>query len=229
MSTSITKSGILIADGSGIGENLILNGDMAEFGDSFISGSTYHWSSWAHATDRTVVEIDKRKWLHYKSAAVGSYGGFNQDNANNGDVIRIKPNTNYTVSAIWFATEPVGCTFWLHLRSSEGGANLRQVNKNFDVTTTPTRYFYTFNSGTDSNYTINRFNLMIGSYRHTTADVDVYFTDVKLEEGSIPTPWIPSAYDDLYTSFEIGFDEGSFEGNARIASGYMQAREFYED
>lgn len=228
MSTKITKTGILYADGSEVEENLILNGNMIEFGDSFVSGSTYHWSSWANATDRTVVKIDKRKWLHYKSSAVGSYGGFNQDNANNGDVIRIKPNTDYTVSAIWFGSASVKCAFWLHMRSSEGGANIRQVTKTFDITTDPKRYFYTFNSGSNTNYTINRFNLMMGSYQHTTADVDVYFTDVKLEEGSTPTPWIPSFYDDLYIGSEIGFDEESFEDNVKIASGYMQAKEFIE-
>lgn len=229
MSTSITKTGILIADGVGVGENLILNGNMAEFDDSYIAGATYHWSSWANATDRTLVELDGKKWLHYKSAEVGKYGGFNQDNNNTGDVIRIKPNTNYTVSAVWFASESVKCTFWFHLRSSEGGANIRQVNKNFDVTTSPARYFYIFNSGSNSTYTINRFNLMIGSYQHTVADVDVYFTDVKVEEGSIATPWLPNVNDALYVGSELGFDEASFEGNARIASGYMQAREFYED
>ena len=190
MSTFITKQGIILADGEPSYEipnkNLIFNGDASEFNGVWTPGATYHWGNWASATDRSIVKISDRWWFHCKSPASDKYGGFYQDQTLNGDSIRIKPNTKYTVSAIWFASEECNCRFWFHMRSSEGGANISQQYKNITVTTYPQRFSFTFNSGTNADYTINRFNLMMGPV-HTTEGVDVYFTEVKMEEGEAVT------------------------------------------
>lgn len=186
-------------------ENLIANSNAIEFNGTYVSGSAHHWSNWTNATNRSIEYIDGKYWFHYKTPATTTYGGFNQDHANNTSQPSIKPNTNYTVSATWFASAECNCIFWFHMRSSEGGANLCQLSKQISVTTTPTRFSYTFNSGSDATYTINRFNLMMGSYHHTTEGIDVYFTDVKMEESSVATPWIPAKTDTLYS--DMGLDE----------------------
>lgn len=200
---NINENGVWKADGNEIGENLILNGNMVEFNGTYVSGTTYHWRSWVNATDRSLVKKDGKYWLHYKTPASTTYGGFNQE----GTGVAIKPNTYYTVSAIWFASQDVGGVFWLHMRSTEGGTNISQTTKKINVTTIPTRFSYTFNSGSSTSYTINRFNLMMGSYQHATEGVDVYFTDVKMEEGQTITPWIPNSADDIYVSDSVGFSE----------------------
>lgn len=222
---NINEKGIWTADGNGVGENLILNGNMVEFNGTYVSGATCHWGNWANATDRSLVKKDGKYWLHYKTSATTTYGGFYQDNGLNGDIIRIKPNTYYTVSATWFASEDIGGIFWLHMRSSEGGANISQPFKKINVTSTPTRFSYTFNSGSNDSYTINRFNLMMGSYQHATEGVDVYFTDVKMEEGQIATPYIQNQHDPSYITNSHGFFEGY---NAKIWEGSIGGEEFIE-
>ena len=220
MGASIKKTGVILADGTGIGENLILNGNAVEFNGTYVSGATYHWKNWATSSLREIVYKDGKWWFHCKSPASTTYGGFHQD----GTDVAIKPNTNYTVSAIWFASSECNCRFWFHMRSTEGGGNISQPSTNLTVTPTPTRFTFTFNSGSNATYTINRFNLMMGPAA-TTEGIDVYFTDVKLEEGSIATPWIPNEADELYVG-KPGFIEGS--EIASIGDDYIVGDEFYE-
>lgn len=184
-------------------ENLIRNSNAAEFNGTWVSGTIHHWSRWNQATDNSIELINGKYWFHCKSPASTSYGGFAQDHTLNGDVYRIKPNTQYTVSATWFASAECNCCYWFHWRSSEGGAyNLSQTAKNFTVTTSPQRISATVTSYNHADYTVDRFNLMIGP-RATTEGVDIYFTDVKFEEGDTATQWLPSKYDDIYAGWEF--------------------------
>ena len=186
MSTSITKQGIIFADGESSyqipNHNLVFNGDASEFNGTWTPGATHHWGNWGSASDRSIVKISDRWWFHCKSPASTTYGGFYQDQTLTNNQAVIKPNTNYTVSAIWFASAECSCRYWFHMRSSDGGANISQPFKNITVTTNPQRISFTFNSGTNADYTINRFNLMMGPV-YTTDGIDVYFTEVKIEEG----------------------------------------------
>lgn len=225
MSTSITKQGILLADGVEVGENLILNGNAVEFNGTYVSGAIHHWANWSNSSDRSIEHVYGKDWFHFKTPATTTYGGFYQDHIVNGDAIRIKPNTKYTVSAIWFASAETNGVYWFHWRSSEGGVNLSQNYQTFTVTTTPQRITRTFTSGTNATYTVNRFNLMMGVYHHSAEGVDIYFTDVKMEEGEIATPWTPATTDDIYVG-DHGFFEGSDKGS--IGKGYMEGNEFYE-
>ena len=69
--------------------------------------------------------------------------------------------------------------------------------------------------------TVMNFNIY---FRDATGDL--YFRDLKLEKGSVATPWIPNPNDDIYTDAENGF----FEDNAiaSISKGYVCSNEFYE-
>ena len=192
MSTSITKSGILIADGSGIGENLIQNG----YGNSI--GTT-----WIAEGCTLTVEDDCFK---ITSTSTNK---------------RIYDN----VSNVWNSGEVYTVSFLA--RSDTDGAviNASRSIANFSPNFTLSTEWKQYSGIITSTVTAATGTLSI---RLVTAST-VYLKLVKLEKGSIATPWIPNINDDLYTSSEIGFDEGSFEGNARMASGYMQSREFYED
>lgn len=166
--------------------NLIQNGNANQ--------GTEKWTNWGTATNRSIVNINGKNWFHHTSDASGNkYGGFNQDGTNE----EIKPNTDYTISALIYASGPTQVILWFHMRSTEGGANISQPSKTFTVSTTPTICTYTFNSGTNANYTINRFNIMIGSRNNSSAN-DVYVTDIIMTEGTTAVSYIPNPNDSAY-------------------------------
>lgn len=225
MGTSITKSGILLADGTGVGENLIVNSNAGILSTS--SSGVANWNKWAKATGQSIEAIDGKTWFHCVSPDSTKYGGFNQNYVNRGlesGEKEIKPNTYYTVSGIWFASEECTCRYWFHMNSTDGGGNISQPSKVITVTTVPTRLYFSFNTGSSATYEINRFNLMLGPV-FAQEGIDVYFTDIKMEEGQIATPWCLSSRDVNYTgthSFFEGYNPAS------IGDGYSTANEFYE-
>lgn len=224
MSTSINKSGVWYADGSDINKNLILNGNIVGEPENSSRVSSM-WINWSYGSDRSVESAFGMNWLHFKTGDNTKYGGFYQDNNVQNPVQVISPNTDYTVSALVFASEPTNCIFWFHLRSTEGGANISQPSKQFTTTTEPKLYSFTFNTGSNATYTINRFSLMIGYYKGVEG-VDVYFTNIKLEEGSIATPWIPNESDEIYILNTQGFNEG--RQIASVSKGSLNGNSFIE-
>lgn len=213
MSTNITKSGILIADGSGIGENLVPN-----YGAYNTEENAYVWT-----TNRT----DGYHWL-------------------SGSAFEVEPSTTYVYSVCSDGTlsnqhgKPTSdisqkyFSMWLYI-SNDGTTKNWQAGQydraqnfnssNFSHVQEGNRHFWFYTTSATERYMSIRLN----TYSDGETDISVKFWNLKFEKGSVPTPWLPNVNDDLYASSEIGFDEGSFGDNARIASGYMQAREFYED
>lgn len=220
MSVSVRKTGILTCGGTGVGINLVWNGNALN--------SSTKWGKWSTATGNSVEFIDGKYWFHHISDGTGTkYGGWYQDNnSSDQSSTGFKPNTNYTLSALWFASANTNVRYWLHMRSTEGGANISQLLTTFTVGVVPARYYYTFNSGTNANYTINRFNLMMGSV-NCTSENHVYFTDVKMEEGTIATPYCPNVHDGIYVSDECGVFECSYSC-ASFGTDYSVGGIFYE-
>lgn len=229
MSVNLTEQGIWKADGNEIGSNLIWDGNAIEYNGNYISSSTSgHWGNWGNATDRSVVYIDGKWWFHHKSVtSSNTYGGFYQDqNCRLGKIPEIKPDTYYTVSGWWFASSETQCRYWTHMRSTEGGVNISQLVYSFMVNTEPQYVVWTFNSGHNDNYTINLFNMMIGSAYNPDREIaDVYFTNIKMEEGQIATPYIQNQHDLSYITDSHGFFEGY---NAKIWEGSIGGEEFIE-
>ena len=234
MSVSILKTGIVKLGGTGVGTNLILNGNLESgtlLNVSQREGSAY-WGNWgySYASDRSIVLIDGKHWLHFNwsNDTASSYGGFYQDQSIQGTYAQeIKPNTYYTISGLWFATASLNCCYWLHMRSTQGGSNISQLAKDFTVTTEKQWFYYTFNSGSNSSYTINRYNLMIGA-RSTASTADVYITNIKMEEGQIVTPYIPNINDSAYVSNACGVFELPEIRKASSGRDWMSAECFYE-
>ena len=164
----------------GAGDNIILTNS------DFSKGAT-DWSNWATVKSREIININNKSWAHIVKTA-NAYGGYSR-------VVAIKPNTAYTVSATFYASGTAKGILWWHYRSTEGGANLSQASKSFDLTTTPQRYSAQIPIYTNANYTIDRLNLMIGTPTESFGDINIYFTDVKIEEGNVDTSYSPAPQD----------------------------------
>lgn len=179
----------------GAGENLVINGDAR-------NGLT-GWANWGTASSRQVVTINNKKWFTFKTDANGNYGGFSQDRG----IALYKPNTQYTISALMYASANASGRLWVHTRSTEGGANLNQYLTTVNVTTSPTLYTFTFNTGSNGSYTINKLNLMIGAV-NTTSALDFYISNIKVEEGTKATTWLPCKEEGGYDTTKIQDSSG---------------------
>ena len=189
----------------GVGENIILT-------NSDFSNGTIGWSNWATVQSREIIAIEDKKWAHIVKTA-NKYGGYSRE-------ITIKPNTIYTVSATFYASGATKGILWWHYRSSEGGANLSQNMKSFDLTTTPQRYSAQIPIYTNNNYTVDRLNLMIGTPTESFGNVNIYFTDIKIEEGLFDTGYIQSI-DELGIDTTKIYDSSGY-GNDGILTGILE-------
>ena len=186
----------------GAGENLVINGDAR-------NGLT-GWSNWGTASSRQVITINNKKWFTFKTDANGNYGGFSQDRG----IALYKPNTQYTISALMYASADASGRLWVHTRSTEGGANLAQYLTTVNVTTSPALYTFTFNTGSNASYTINKLNLMIGAV-NTTSALDFYISNIKVEEGTKSTAWVPCKEEGQYDTTKVE-DSSGYNHNGTI-------------
>lgn len=156
--------------------------------------NTTAWGNWGTAPSiRERVLQNGKTWVHLKNAT--SYGGYYCDPSKNG--IIIDSSKRYTWSCLAKAGSAANAKLlmWVHWRSTEGGANISQDNIQISLSSKPKRVYWTMPQRTNSSYTINRINLMIGIPADTNNEV--YFTDLKIEEGLTPTPWCPNSSDTL--------------------------------
>ena len=165
------------------------------------------WSLWGYGdATREKVTIGNKVWAHVIQNNTTRYDGYSINPDNNG--IIIDQNHQYIISfmAKRGNSQPNSeIIVWWHWRSTEGGANIAQnfirVNISDD---TPHRYSCVISKCTDTTYDVNRINIMMGSYK---ANNEIYFTDVKFEEGDVATPWIPNEEDAEYTA--LGFNDNT--------------------
>lgn len=214
MSVQVYKNGIVSAGGSGVGENLL---------QTQIDSSG--WGLWAsNIGTREKVIINNKTWAHVIQNESANYGGFNCGPDHN--KIIIDPTKRYTWSCVAKGgdLENSVIILWCYWRSTEGGANIYQNSKKFTITKEPMRVIWNLPQRTHSTYTINRINLMMGS--SGTANNEIYFTDIKFEEGLYSTPWTPASSD-----YGIGSEHGFIETDGSIAKFYgdfAEANEFIE-
>lgn len=157
------------------------------------------WSLWGYGdATREKVTIGGKVWAHVVQNDTTRYDGYSINEYNNG--IIIDHNRQYIISftAKGGNSQPNSeIIVWWHWRSTEGGANITQksikVNISDDI---PRRYSCIIPKYTNATYDVNRINIMMGSVK---ANNEIYFTDVKFEEGDIATPWIPNQEDAEYT------------------------------
>lgn len=113
-------------------------------------------------------------------------------------VLSLKTNTDYTVSwTCWIDT--TDSTAMQAFECDLYPDSLPQINYNWTstgATNVPKRYNVTFNS---SNANMSscclRFFCDISSSDGYRVKYPIYFTDMKIEEGSVATPWCPNSAD----------------------------------
>ena len=165
------------------------------------------WSLWGYGdATREKVTIGNKVWAHVIQNNTTRYDGYSINPDNNGIVI--DQNHQYIISfmAKRGNSQPNSeIIVWWHWRSTEGGANIAQNSIRINISDdTPHRYSCVISKYTDTTYDVNRINIMMGSYK---ANNEIYFTDVKFEEGDVATPWIPNEEDAEYTA--LGFNDNT--------------------
>lgn len=175
------------------------------------------WTNWSNATTtREKVVINGKTWAHLIQTSNSGYGGYAIDPSGNEIIIDNTKKYTWSCTAMAGTSTNAEIILWFHWRSTEGGSNIAQNNKKFLLTTNPQRISYTIDpSIVNTSYTINRINLMMGT--SGTANNEVYFTDIKFEEGSIATPWCPNSSDELYNTLglnnNIQYDTSGYGNN----------------
>ena len=161
------------------------------------------WSTWGSPSTLTMTkESDGWNWISIKST--DKYQGINQNqNSRRGVGYKeFKPNTYYTFSVYAYGNS-THMDLGVHFVNETGTVNVGQVwcsnDNNYSkswgkgvipLTTTKTRYWFTFKTPDDS--TIKYFNAMIGFGSLSTnpsSDEVINIAKPQLEEGTIPTDW----------------------------------------
>ena len=194
MSVQIYKTGIVSASGDAINANLV----RPQIGDS-------KWILWgSNVGTREKIEIDGKIWAHIVHGESTAYGGYTCDPSSN--EIVIDPTKRYIWSCVAKAGNATNAEiiFWYHYRSTEGGANLSQNFSRINLTSKPTQISYLLPQYTHATYTVNRINLMMGSYKSYN---EIFFTDIKVEEGTTSSVWIPHSAESTPVCNVHGFVE----------------------
>lgn len=169
------------------GRNLIKNSNF--------NNNMFYWNENKYSNDNTTIEIIKennKNWLHVISNNASQsqqyYDGVNQIiNLNNNNPVTIsflaKGSVNNTPLYIGFAIYNVD------------DDNVIVIDKTINLTTTVSKYWFTQSSL--SNY--SSINLFIGS---NSTPIEVWITNIKLEQGTKPTDWSPAPEDIAHVNGE---------------------------
>jgi len=170
-------------------KNEVRNG---AFTDS--SGNLTGWNNWGSCTIRQVDNIDGINYAHIKTSGT-KWAGLSQNLGTPLDV-----SSDYTLSFRAFSPTSHSICFGFHWCNSSGSI-ISQSWFEKSLTVNPTYYTIKIRSGS----TADRFNMMIGW--NTDEVAEIYFTDVKIESGNVPTTWIPHTSDSTYTT--MGYNDNT--------------------
>ena len=200
MSVSFGKNGIVTTSEIEVGENLMPNSLQMQLGSANASTGTWRTAG-SNTMTRSRVQIDD---ITYGFQNVGT------QTANDGscygiDSFPMVGNTKYTISFDARLTDGTEgyAGFAIQSCTVNGGSYIK-VDKNYYVTPLTegwTRCWVTFTTNSSANR-----NIYIGITTGSTS-VTTQMCRVKLELGSIPTPWIPNANDYGVVPTSHGFAE----------------------
>ena len=232
MSTSITKQGILKADGLNIGENIAWNSSLRKDHSLWGVGGTW---------DHTIK--DGYPCIHHTGAfkTTGTLTPKQTFNTTtdgmlpyNGLILTfscyvllediVKGTTNY-----YLALYPSGQTINGTWRSAVVLKNNGYFTTSSSVVLDPEKLNgkgWTFVSCTfqwgDYAWSNTNYKMQVYARDYTG---EFYVRDVKFEQNDFATPWTPNPNDDLYTGEHGFFEESNI---ASIGKGYFNVNEFYE-
>jgi len=208
-STSYSVSSTL--EGVSVGSrNYVRDGD-------FSNGMTY-WDKNGLPETIETVSVNHKQWMHIVCSGGKNFDGFNQL------VIPFHVNTLYTLSFTAYSpTDGTAVRFIIHQRGD--GDIEPQISSQYALTTTPTRYNYSFTSANNS----AKDNFLLIVCGDPGSNVEFYVTDVKLELGNIATDWTPAPEDQesdvtskieqLKDSISLSVTDGAVGKTAKIKLG----------
>lgn len=202
MGASIKKSGILLADGSGVGENLILTDSDVWY--LFIKN---------HTKEKTT---DGVKMTVTTESPDGFIIPFGVDNA-------LVGGETFTLS-FQYRTN-IGNFGQIYLMCRAGSnKNIMLNSSNSEYSLDEWKTFY-YTSSFPSTSGQSTYAILIPYVRTVGSWIEIKDDTIELEKGTVASPWAPSKSDDIYTgthAFFEGYDPAS------IGDGYVSANEFYE-
>ena len=232
MSTSITKQGIIFADGESIGENIAWNSSLR-----------YDHTSWGVNNTWNHTVKDGYPCIH-RTGEFGKTAYLNPKQTFNTTTDGMLPYNGLILTfSAWVLLEDVvkGTTnYFVALYKSgqtiDGSWRTPTVLRNSGHFTSATAETLDPDKLNGKGWTHVSLTVKWGDYAWSNTNYrmqvyardytgDFYVRDVKIEEGEVPTPWTPNPNDAIYTG-EHGFFEGS--DIASIGKGYVSGREFYE-
>lgn len=208
MGVDLTKQGIWTADGNDIGENLA--------------------SQYIVCGNNGITSIATAGRTNY----YGDYGIIIPATENVDTYFTIwytKPLENgkiYTLSAnVSGLTDGTYYNFPLFSQSNSA-MGLMKINHNgLCFITFTMNYTGTIRTTTLNNKTYYKMFMDDNGRTLASGQGSIIINNIKLEEGSVPTPWIPCTSDDIYTSSQVGFEE---DNKVMIGKNWIIANNFYE-
>lgn len=186
-------------DGKIGGRNLIRNGAF--------KNDRNHWTDWGKPATRELITSNNKIWAHI----IGNkqkFQGFNQWTESDS----IKTGDNITFSARIKGNAP-DQKFMVGIHWMDSSNNIiEQTWHAFTVGITD--YVYTWTTTALGN-NCSKLNLMVGVSDVLTA-YNVYFTELKIEKGSSPTPWTPAPEDNSQFYDNIIPDISGYQNNATV-------------
>ena len=218
--SSLSKQGVLSTSGD-INPNLMVNSY-----NMLLDGSSAALGSWRRAG--TSYMNQSRVLIQN-----GMYGFQNSgiQTGNDGSCYGIDnfptdASTNYIISMWARIVEGTEAYAGYNVyAATDVGGSYTKIDKNYRVTPLTkewTRCWYEFKTNTST-----KRNIYIGITTGETS-VTTQMCLVKLEKGSVLTPWCPKEGDTIYTSSEVGFNEFINYPIGSIADNYVVGNHFYE-
>lgn len=222
MSSNLSKQGILYTSGD-INPNIMPNSYNMPYGTANPTTGT-----WRNAGTSTMT---KSRVL----IANGMYGFQNEgiQTASDGscfgiDRFPLDDETDYVISMYARIVEGTeGYAGYNIYYSTDVEGSHTKIDKNYRVTPLTkewTRCWLHFRTAAGQS---NIRNIYIGITTGETS-VTTQMCLVKIEKGSVLSPWCPKAGDDIYVGATLGFNEFITCPNASIANTYVNAQQFYE-
>lgn len=215
MSTSINKNGVWSADGSEINENLVTSLTGSAYGSGERSQLSWCNLSGGNGTN-TIVRDESAPIGNYVCRFAGNTSG-NKDAAQYDTDNPYELSGKYTMSALYKGHGTSLLRIWNRTTGKQSVAKSTAFNTNgaWKLIT------YTFDAPSDANGT-NVIGFLFGITGSSEADM----CGMKVEEGSVATPWIPNISEEIYISNEQGFNEGY--NTASVNPGSLNSNSFIE-
>lgn len=215
MSTSINKNGVWYADGSDINPNLVTSLTGSAYGSGERSELSWCNLSGGNGTN-TIVRDESAPVGNYICRITGNTSG-NKDAAQYDTSNPYKLSGKYTMSAFYRGYGTSLLRIWNRTTGKQSVYKALSFNTNgmWQLVT------YTFDAPSDANGT-NVIGFLFGITGSSEADI----CGMKVEEGSIATPWIPNESDEIYILNTQGFNEG--RQIASVSKGSLNGNSFIE-